>query len=47
MGGRVRELLGLERELKEARKGFDTGEGRIGLERGAGGKRKRGLEDGE
>ena len=42
MLGRVRELLGLERELKEARRQFDTGEGKIGLERGG---RKRKAEE--
>ncbi len=34
MLGRVKELLGMEKELKEARKHFDTQEGRMGLERG-------------
>ncbi|KAL8694723.1 MAG: hypothetical protein Q9218_000649 [Villophora microphyllina] len=39
--GRVMELIGMEKELKEARKGFNTDEGKIGLERGAVGKLKR------
>lgn len=39
MLGRVNELLALDRELKEARKQFDTEEGKIGLERG--GRKKR------
>jgi transcription initiation factor TFIID subunit 13 len=34
MLGRVNELLALDRELKDARRQFDTEEGRIGLERG-------------
>ena len=37
--GRVRELLAIDKELKESRKQFDTGEGRVGLERG--GRRKK------
>ena len=42
--GRVRELLILERELREARKHFDAGEGKVKLERG--GRRKRVVIDG-
>lgn len=42
MLGRVRELLGLERELRDARRQFDTGEGKVGLERGG---RKRKAEE--
>lgn len=34
MLGRVNELLALDRELKDARKHFDTLEGKVGLERG-------------
>ena len=34
MLGRVNELLALDRELKDARKHFDTDEGKVGLERG-------------
>ena len=37
--GRIRELLNTDKELKEARKQFDTGEGRVGLERG--GRRRK------
>lgn len=44
MLGRVRELLGMEKELKEARKQFNTDEGKIGLERGG---RKRKVREGE
>ena len=32
--GRVRELHLMEKKLKEQRKQFDTGEGKVGLERG-------------
>ncbi|KAL8711381.1 MAG: hypothetical protein Q9220_004278 [cf. Caloplaca sp. 1 TL-2023] len=39
--GRMMELIGMEKELKEARKGFNTDEGKVGLERGAGPGRKR------
>ena len=46
MLGRVQELLGMDRELKEARKQFDTGEGKVGLERGGKKKDKKG-EDAE
>lgn len=46
MLGRVKELLGMEKELKEARKHFDTQEGRLGLERGGGGAgRKRKFKE--
>ena len=38
--GRMNELIYMEKELKEARKGFNTDEGKVGLERG-GRKRKR------
>ena len=44
MLGRIRELLVLDREMREARKGFDTQEGKVGLERGG---RKRKAEDDE
>lgn len=42
MLGRVQELLGMDRELKEARKQFDIPEGKAGLEKGkvGGGKGK-------
>lgn len=39
--GRVKELLNMEKHLKDSRKQFDTGEGRVGLERG-GRKPKKG-----
>lgn len=39
MLGRVRELFGMDKTLKEARKQFSTDEGKVGLERG-GRKRK-------
>ena len=39
--GRVKELLTMEKNLKDARKQFDTGEGKIGLERGGRGRRKK------
>ena len=39
--GRVRELHTMEKKLKEHRKQFDTGEGKVGLERG--GRKKVGL----
>lgn len=42
--GRVRELHAVEKKLKEARKQFDTGEGKVGLERG-GRKKKEGKEE--
>lgn len=42
--GRVRELLSLEKELKEARKQFDTGEGKVGLERGGRKKKEKEAE---
>lgn len=45
MLGRVKELLGMEKELKEARKHFDTQEGRLGLERGGGAGRKRKFKE--
>ena len=51
MLGRVQELLGMDKELKEARKQFDVAEGEKGLEKGRSGrgrgKRKRGEEGGE
>ena len=40
--GRVKELLTMEKNLKDARKQFDTGEGKVGLERGGRGRRKKG-----
>lgn len=43
MLGRVKELLALERELKEARKQFSTEEGKVGLERG---RKRKGEEEG-
>ncbi|MCJ1243456.1 Transcription initiation factor TFIID subunit 13 [Trapelia coarctata] len=42
MLGRVQELLGMDRELKEARKQFDIPEGKAGLEKGKVGERGRG-----
>lgn len=45
MLGRVKELMGMEKELKEARKHFDTQEGRLGLERGGGAGRKRKFKE--
>ena len=42
--GRVKELLAMEKDFKDQRKGFDMGEGRIGLERGG---RKKKEEKGE
>ncbi|KAL9131765.1 MAG: hypothetical protein Q9217_000370 [Psora testacea] len=44
--GRVKELLAMEKSLKDARKQFDTGEGKVGLERGGRGRRKK-VEEGE
>lgn len=44
MLGRVRELLVMEKELREARKQFSTEEGKVGLERGR--KRKGGEGEG-
>lgn len=44
--GRMTELIGMEKELKQARKIFDTDEGKAGLERGGPGrKRKRVSKD--
>ncbi|KAI4164455.1 MAG: hypothetical protein LQ342_001768 [Letrouitia transgressa] len=45
MVGRIRELLVLDREMKEARKGFDTQEGKVGLERS--GRKRKAEDDGE
>ena len=47
--GRVKELLAMEKSLKDARKQFDTGEGKVGLERGGRGRKKKGegTVDGE
>ena len=42
--GRVKELLQIDKELKDSRKQFDTGEGKVGLERGG---RKKKAEDPE
>lgn len=42
MLGRVQELLGMDKELREARKQFDIPEGKAGLEKGKGGKEGRG-----
>ncbi|CAO1600732.1 MAG: hypothetical protein LQ349_003602 [Xanthoria aureola] len=39
--GRMMELIGMEKELKEARKGFNTDEGKVGLERSSGTKKRR------
>ncbi|KAG8528063.1 uncharacterized protein KY384_006979 [Bacidia gigantensis] len=39
--GRVKELLAMEKSLKDARKQFDTGEGKVGLERGGRGRKKK------
>lgn len=48
MLGRVQELLGMERELREARRQFEVGEGKVGLERGKGeGKGGRGKKSGK
>jgi len=51
MLGRVQELPGMDKELKEARKQFDVAEGEKGLEKGRSGrgrgKRKRGEEEEE
>ncbi|KAI4254052.1 MAG: hypothetical protein LQ352_003325 [Teloschistes flavicans] len=44
--GRMTELIGMEKELKEARKGFNTDEGKIGLERGAVGKKRKRVSKG-
>jgi len=43
--GRVRELHTVEKKLKEARKQFDTGEGKVGLERG--GRKKKDVKEDE
>ncbi|KAL8806565.1 MAG: hypothetical protein Q9223_004682 [Gallowayella weberi] len=45
--GRMTELIGMEKELKEARKGFNTDEGKVGLERGGPKKRRRTNKGGE
>lgn len=46
--GRMTELIGMEKELKEARKGFNTDEGKVGLERGpTSKKRKRTTKGGD
>ncbi|KAL8728959.1 MAG: hypothetical protein Q9166_005054 [cf. Caloplaca sp. 2 TL-2023] len=45
--GRMTELIGMEKELKEARKGFNTDEGKVGLERGGPRKRRRPNKGGE
>lgn len=42
--GRVRELLTMEKGLKDARKAFDNGEGRVGLERGGRKKKEEKME---
>lgn len=39
--GRMTELIGMEKELKKARKVFDTDEGKVGLERGGPGKKRK------
>ena len=39
--GRVKELLAMEKSLKDARKQFDTGEGKVGLERGGRGRKRK------
>ena len=39
--GRVKELLTMEKSLKDARKQFDTGEGKVGLERGPRGLKRK------
>lgn len=44
MLGRIRELMGMDKELKEARKQFSTEEGKVGLERGG---RKRKFREGD
>lgn len=45
--GRMTELMGMEKELKEARKGFNTDEGKVGLERGGPRKRRRTNKGGD
>ncbi|KAI4255773.1 MAG: hypothetical protein L6R42_006571 [Xanthoria sp. 1 TBL-2021] len=45
--GRMMELIGMEKELKEARKGFNTDEGKVGLERSGPKKRRRTMKVGE
>ncbi|KAI4270240.1 MAG: hypothetical protein LQ337_006803 [Flavoplaca oasis] len=45
--GRMMELIGMEKELKEARKGFNTDEGKVGLERTGPKKRRRAMKAGE
>ncbi|KAL8859559.1 MAG: hypothetical protein Q9178_003958 [Gyalolechia marmorata] len=45
--GRMTELIGMEKELKEARKGFNTDEGKVGLERSGPKKRRRTNKAGE
>ena len=40
--GRVKELLQIDKELKDSRKQFDTHEGKVGLERG--GRKKKGED---
>ncbi|KAL9102329.1 MAG: hypothetical protein Q9163_002509 [Psora crenata] len=39
--GRVKELLAMEKSLKDARTQFDTGEGKVGLERGGRASKKK------
>ncbi|KAL8942943.1 MAG: hypothetical protein Q9216_001358 [Gyalolechia sp. 2 TL-2023] len=39
--GRMIELIGMEKELKKARKVFDTDEGKVGLERGGPTKKRK------
>ncbi|MCJ1461299.1 Transcription initiation factor TFIID subunit 13 [Mycoblastus sanguinarius] len=43
--GRVKELLQMEKVLKDQRKQFDTEEGRVGLERGGRKKKEDGKEE--
>ncbi|KAL8778156.1 MAG: hypothetical protein Q9213_007545 [Squamulea squamosa] len=45
--GRMTELIGMEKELKEARKGFNTDEGKVGLERSGPKKPRRAKKGGE
>ena len=42
--GRVKELLTMEKNLKDARKQFDTDEGKVGLERGTRGRKRKADE---
>ncbi|KAL8841896.1 MAG: hypothetical protein Q9170_000769 [Blastenia crenularia] len=39
--GRMTELIGIEKELKQMRKAFDAEEGKVGLERGGPGRKRK------